>query len=288
MDPLQPLRVHIRFDNIHVTAYYNAGAVPTVPPTYLWTVFFKIDGDTAFLDELYTLQGTATVVGTPGNHGDLGDTEKLGDISVPGTLGEFRTVLRPIPLKKPLPGMSNVAGAIGCVAIFMGQDGTPDDATAAGHDALNKAIQNELNNLIPTLGINKQEPTKDDITGIQQRVGDTVQSTIKNDVSVLQILESGGNEDWQIGSVVFRPSVTDLLNSDPTGFPQQNTFSYGEVYGEAGWWRDNWQLTGIIFANPFDFSLRRFMASQRLNPANGIRASMGAFASVRNWIVNLS
>src|SRR4051812_1199534 len=44
---------------------------------YLWIVFFKFDGDTVVVDNTngFMLKGTATVIGTPGDHGNLGVAE---------------------------------------------------------------------------------------------------------------------------------------------------------------------------------------------------------------------
>ena len=70
---------------------------------YLWTVFFKIDGDTSSVARDFKLQGTATVVTTPGNHGNLPnhDVDAGEDVPVPTAIGNFMTRLKPIPLVEP-------------------------------------------------------------------------------------------------------------------------------------------------------------------------------------------
>ena len=65
---MNTLDVHLKMNNLHC---YDEGDGPGSAEPYLWTVFFKIDGDTAVVNTSFTLQGSATVVGTPGNHGDL-------------------------------------------------------------------------------------------------------------------------------------------------------------------------------------------------------------------------
>jgi hypothetical protein len=54
-------------------------------------VFFKIDGDGVALTDALKLSGSATVVTTPGSHGNLGtsDVDAGDDVSIPSALGEW-------------------------------------------------------------------------------------------------------------------------------------------------------------------------------------------------------
>jgi len=67
---------------------------------------------------------------TPGNHGNLGahDVDPGDDVPIPPALGEFSTVLTPMPVD----GMpdKNVSGVIGCIAILLEEDETPAHAVA--------------------------------------------------------------------------------------------------------------------------------------------------------------
>lgn len=75
---------------------------------YLWTVFFKVDGDTALVNtddpSHVFLQGVPTVVTTPGNHGNRGtsDVDEGDDVGIPAIIGEYRTIMKPIPLTTPV------------------------------------------------------------------------------------------------------------------------------------------------------------------------------------------
>src|SRR5271156_1779729 len=96
-----PIRTHLRVENI-VTHLTSTGTSFINPPIYLWSVFFKIDGTTTHVDLMgitgWKLQGTATVVGTPGNQGDLPGGVLASFFQdettvIPSSLGNFVTNL---------------------------------------------------------------------------------------------------------------------------------------------------------------------------------------------------
>jgi hypothetical protein len=204
---LEPTLVKIKLDNIHCT---DEGDSAGSAEPYLWTVFFKIDGDTTHVDSSLTLQGTATVIGTPGNHGNLGvhDVDAGDDIPIPPALGEFSTMLKPIPVDG-LPG-TTVSGVIGCIVILLEQDETPGHAVARGHEVLNQAVQTALDELIATLSFAHQSPTDEDIKALTDKVGKHVEDAIADGVSVWDWLTAFGNEDDKIGSKVFYASHSDI------------------------------------------------------------------------------
>ena len=98
-----PLRVDINLRNLHCIR----GSETTSSEPYLWTVFFKIDGDSVSIiqgtDFKFHMDGTATVTGTPGNHGNLGtsDVDDGDNVPIPRTLGTFSTLLKPIHFAPP-------------------------------------------------------------------------------------------------------------------------------------------------------------------------------------------
>ncbi|MEU4425534.1 hypothetical protein AB0F81_33345 [Actinoplanes sp. NPDC024001] len=203
---------------------------------YLWTVFFKIDGATASVSRELRLQGRATVVATPGNQGDLPnhDVDDGEIIIVPMALGQYRTRLRPIPLEQPLGEITDVSGVIGMVAVLMEEDNTPASAIAAGHRALNRAVQRALDALIPTLGFGHQEPTDEEIEKMTREIGDTVEAAVRDDVSVWEWLAGLGNMDDKIGSLVVQYSQQELLDANNAGIRFRQRF---HDQGE-------WELTG--------------------------------------------
>lgn len=206
---MDPTPVTIKLSNIHC---YDEGDGPGSAEPYLWTVFFKIDGDTVHVDAALNLQGTATIVLTPGNHGDLGPggIDAGDDIPIPPALGEFSTTLVPIPVDG---SDMTLPGVLGCVVILMEQDSTSDHAVGKGHDALNAAVQDALNTLIPKLNFLHQEPSDDEIKEMTDSVGSAVEDAIGDNVSAWDWIKALGNMDNKIGSAVFYYAQTDIIQA---------------------------------------------------------------------------
>ncbi|MER3442829.1 MAG: hypothetical protein C4333_01365 [Meiothermus sp.] len=170
----------------------------------LWTVFFKIDGDTARVSSALALTGTATVRGAPGSHVNLSghDVEPGEAIAIPSAVGEFNTVLRPIPLEQSL-GVGDVGGVVGCVAVLTEEGNAVGPALARGHAALNKAVRESLDALVLTLNFAHQEPTGAGIEQMKAKVGAAVTRAVENSVSVREWLKGFGNVDDRAGGGVF-------------------------------------------------------------------------------------
>lgn len=289
-----PYRVAFRLSNLNYTIL--AG-----PPllTFLWTVFFKIDGETVVYDPATNhLQGSAIVVGTPGDHGDLGDSENPKEfIQIPPQLGAVRLRLFPYPLKG-FPTIAVADGYVGCVAILVAQHGTPDEAIQAGHLELNSALAAALDITIPELGP-MQPPAGQEKTDIVYFVEEAVKKAISDNTSFWQALGAGFGHDIIIDEYVLLFSNTKAtpLPTAPTGIPLQYTFAIAGKDIPVGLEApvtanpaQTWQLTGLFVADPWDFSLRRDMLYQRLDPSKGVRTPMAAVSvsSVRTWIQKTS
>ena len=209
---------------------------------YLWTVFFKIDGETAFVDSLFSLTGTSTVVGTSGNHGNLPnhDVDPGEVIPIPSELGDFETVLRPIPLQSPIGSTDAVSAVVGCIAVLMEEDGTNNSSVAKGHAALDAAVKQALDELIPTLNLGHDEPTEEELTAMEEKIADAVSSAIEDDVGLWDWISVAGDMDDKVGSAVFHFSQRALVEAGADGIPLSKRW---DDEGE-------WQLTGRIAATP--------------------------------------
>lgn len=237
------LNVELKLDRIRC---HDEGDGPGNAEPYLWTVFFKVDGDTVVVnsDDLGNifLQGPPTVVTTPGNHGNLGtsDVDEGDTINVPAIIGEYRTILKPIPLTVPVLGRTEVGGIIGCIVVLMEEDNTSDSDAARGHERLDSAVRDQLTSLLGTLGITKPEPTEEDISAMSDRIGSAVKSAIQDGVGVVEWLVGFGNMDDQVGSAVFRFSHSTLEQSGGAPIP------FGRRWKREG----DWELFGHIRATP--------------------------------------
>jgi hypothetical protein len=188
--------VNITLRNIHCS---DEGDGPGNAEPYLWTVFFKVDGDTASVQD-DVLQGTAMVVGTPGNHGDLGifgrDVEPGDDVPIPASLGHFFSFVKPIPTDDG----TELPGVVGYIAILLEQDRTPGHAIATGHATLNQAVQEELNALLPTLTLGDLVDLDPILQGVRERVEARVRAAIRSALSTGEAISSFVNRDDTIGT----------------------------------------------------------------------------------------
>jgi hypothetical protein len=241
---MDTLDVNLTLNNLH--CYDEGDGIGSAEP-YLWTVFFKIDGDTTVVNPGFALQGTATVVGTPGNHGNLPnhDVDPGENVPIPAVIGSFSTQLKPIPLQQPFGDFKAVGGVMGAITVLMEQDNTPGRAVAKGHDALNKAVEDSLNALIPTLNFGHQEPTDAEIEAMQQKIGDAVTQAIKDGVSVWDWLKGFGNMDDKIGSEVFRFSHKQLEMNGAGGIDIQKRFKN----------EGDWELQGQVTASAVNIAV---------------------------------
>jgi hypothetical protein len=295
-------RVRITLQNISLAAfdgYKNPIPVPGLP-LYLWTVFFKIDGEIvdgqprAYVDSTLTLQGQATIFPTSGDHGDLsaiGNLQPVTDVvSIPASLGDFRTVLTPIPIQ--IPGLNMTAdGVVGCAAVLMYQDSTPDDAAAQGHNALNSSLQQQLDNLIPTLSAKQQTPSQAQVQALENQISSAVTAAVKNALSGWdKFLTWIGNksQDSAMGSVAYYVSAGELASSPPAGisvtngYPNPTSITIPEF--ESG--SIKVQFNGIITGDPLPLSMKRILTRVGVNRVSAAMAATSGQSggSVTGWI----
>ena len=121
-----------------------------VAEPYLWTAFFRIGGDdvTIVFDgidfetspptPIVHLEGSPLMQFGPGSHGNLGtrDVDAGDTVSIPQTIGQFETRLKPIPIPQSLKDLAALAGQdvpddlpgfVGAVVVLMEEDNVTDD-----------------------------------------------------------------------------------------------------------------------------------------------------------------
>ncbi len=140
---------------------------------FLWTVWFKIDGDRLALSDLR--HSAATVVSTSGSHGDLGPQKNLPagtSITVPPNVGRFGTVLKTVRGLDPLGDTARHSTMFGAIILAWEEDGLTDAAIEAGRRAFVATLQSELDNAIRHL----REP---DQAALATRLREATEAAIK-------------------------------------------------------------------------------------------------------------
>jgi hypothetical protein len=144
-------------------------------------------------------------------------------------------MMKPIPT--PASGIT-VGGMVGCIVILMEEDSTPDDAIEQGHIALNNALQDALDDLIPTLGLSNPSPTDDDIAAIEAAVKVAVEDAIADNVDFWDVIASlfGNLQDDQIGTAKF------IYSHDELDAKAGNSFNISKTWNNEG----SWKLEGNV------------------------------------------
>ncbi len=224
---------------------------------YMWTIFFKIDGTTCRLNDSLMLEGTATVFTTPGSHGNLNNTDvDAGDsIPVPSAIGFNNMILVPMPVPDFVKesGTDDVTAIAGCILVLIEEDNVTDDGAESGHRALNSAVEDALNSLIPTLGVTNQEISDEDINRLIDNVQSRIVDAVKNQQGFFENLWSWLNSDDTIGTKVWKFSGDELLSNNPTALQQRwqkvwQPLPPGHPIGLPGYWvnHGDWELFGSI------------------------------------------
>lgn len=268
-----PLQVEIFLDHIH--CYDEGDGIGSAEP-YLWTIYFKIDGDTVSMGDDQFLHGTATVVTTPGSHGNLGDTDvdEDDDVPVPAALGEFTTTLMPIPIAQSVKdqfGIDDVGGIVGVAVVLMEEDWVTDAGAEAGHQALNQFVEQAINNVIPTLGISNPTVSDDDIKALTKTASDAASDAVSAAQSTWHNVTSWLNGDDQIGSKVF------TFSADDFGADAFEAFS--ERWDNEGDWELFGQASGVPTCPAV--AIATVLESQKLLDKAQVRSVMDAARAFR-------
>ena len=244
--------VRIQLERIHC---YDEGDSAGAAEPYLWAVFFKIDGTTAFVDETFTLQGTAQTFSSLGNHKNLNDpsVDAGDDVAIPQQFG-FGADFIPIPLRTPVLGVTEIPWVIGCVVVLLEEDNTPGSAVEHGRAQLRIEVQDAIDRLIPTLNINHQSPTPEEFDAIADTISARVTAAVADHVGGLSWLGGFGNMDDQIGNEIFLFTQDDFLSSGPEPIVfSKRWHNHGdwEIFGRT-WidWSEWRNLGGILTAAP--------------------------------------
>jgi hypothetical protein len=243
-----PLPTSVKLSSIHCRD--EADGIGDAEP-YLWTIFFKIDGETIKQPPgLPVLTGDAVFRFGPGSHGNLGTKSvDAGDtVQIPPAIGEWHTQLQPIIITKQDGTTISVPGIVGAVAVLMEEDNVSDSGAEQGHQKLNSFVQTEINdfihgiNLLEFIGVDHPEDKLAElIEAMKKKIQDgsaaVVSKAIQDAQGFLSNLWSGLNKDDKIGSVAYTFSQQDIVQHRYSIALNQRWRSEGD-----------WELFGVISA----------------------------------------
>jgi hypothetical protein len=231
------LRVWMKLDHIHC---YDEGDGWGSAEPYLWTIFFKVDGESVFVIDALRLSGNAVVRSTPGSHGNLGvdDVDAGDDFPVPAVLGEWNPFLSPIPVPDSIrPFVDDVGGIVGVACVLMEADNVTDDGAEAGHQALNGAVRSAMDEVIATRSFTNPDIDSAEIDQYMSDIQSRVQDAVEGEQNLFENLWSFLNPDDTIGFRVFYFKHDELAAGATIPFSQR--------------WRNegDWELFGHISAS---------------------------------------
>jgi hypothetical protein len=121
---------------------------------YLWTIYFKIDGQTIHQNGL-KLDSDAVFFFGPGSHGNLGVNGVSGGstVNIPALIGEWSSKLSPITIMDFNNNPHNIPGIAGVAAVLMEEDNVTDGGAESGHQALNNFLQTSINDFIHNISL---------------------------------------------------------------------------------------------------------------------------------------
>jgi len=250
----------VTIDIATVKATRNGGVGPAEP--YLLTVFFKVDGETTKIihrrDGKLALSGDPLVRRTDSRHGNLPPIRDGQTVAVPDKVGRTTFALQPIPLPGAL-GEAVVGGAsgiAGVVYVLAEADNSPDDAIAAGYDALVDQLTVELRSLVRSVVVDPVAPGASPFTmseAVKERITERITAKVKQAVKAasgpFQRFAQLLNKDDIIGNDVLLFTESGLLADRA---PSDSRRFRGA--GVRGDWTLAWSAAATV---PPDFGRRR-------------------------------
>jgi len=204
------IKVNLELDRVYV---HDEGDGWGNAEPYLWTVFFKVDGEGIAVTESLSLSGSPVLHNTPGSHGNLGttDADEGDNITIPAMIGEWQTLLKPIPTPSSLSALvEDVSGVVGVLAVLMEEDNVSDAGSNAGHEALNKTVAAAIQQIVDTRTFSNPSVSEAEIDDFTNDVQTAVKDAIVSQQNFFENLWSWINPDDTIGVKVWLWKHDDL------------------------------------------------------------------------------
>lgn len=218
---------------------HDEGDGPGSAEPYLWAVFFAVGGSTITVSPSLALVGEAITQFTPGSHGNLvnTDVDDGEDIPIPPSIGEWQTVLKPIPVPDSLSDVvDDVGGVAGVVVVLMEEDNVSDDGAEAGHEAFNDAVRAAINQVVATRTVSNQDISDEELAAFEKQVASAVEDAVASQQNVFENVWSWLNADDTIGFKAFIFPHDDLA--------EQGTIEFSHRWRSEG----DWELSGAVTA----------------------------------------
>lgn len=244
---------------------------------YLWTIFFKIDGNTVKQNDVM-LSGQAQFHFGFGSHGNLLNTDvSNGEIvPIPYNVGEWSTTLTPIIID--FFGQTfEIPGVVGVLVVLMEEDNVSDSGAEAGHIALNNKVRDEINQFISNLSLIELAGNNDPIDALNDKVQELianikkdisgiVKTAIKSNQSFLENFWSFWDRDDKIGDIVWNFNANEIKANN-------NTIVLNERDAFTTFWKPQSPF-GVpqqeILAN--DWEINGEISASEICPANAVNS----------------
>ena len=147
---------------------------------YLWTIFLKIDGSTITIGKAFRLEGTASFHFTEGSHGNLGilDLSSSKTIQIPPAIGFWQSDLQPLMVPYFEQGAS---ASLIAIAVLMEQNNLSYEGAEAAHEALNKAIEEAINQ-----SLSEFDPKEIDLQNLDESIKEYFEKSIEKKVADIE------------------------------------------------------------------------------------------------------
>lgn len=254
---------------------------------YLWTAFFKVDGDNFAVEAGAGLIGSPIIISSHGDHGNLDNTDVDAgdDVAIPEDIGRWTTKMKPIPVNdaglRALLKEDDLPAIAGVVVSAMEEDGWPDSLATTGYaafvDAVQLAVVKVAASFQHALAAPTPEQIKEQIAVVKASAAASVHAAVKDAMSGWQLIWYGtfGNNDDNIGTEAFTTTTDELLATPAIEILRRWS---GDESGDG-----DWELRGIFRGFPqIDCNLESLLAggaqhSQRGQETGSVLDAMRAF-----------
>lgn len=199
---------------------------------YMWTVYFKLDGDNLKLNDKLMLDGKGEIRTTPNSHYNLGVRKVKGGqtINVPDRIGKYKTIMKPIPVLEGLEAFlpNGVGGIIGVVMVLLEKDHVSHKGAEAGHRALNDGVREAMDDLVKTRTFNNPSVSEEEINMFEKDIVAETEKAIIKKQDLIQNLWAGLNRDDIIGTKVFYFTHEEVQEKGNINFSERFKNKHGD------------------------------------------------------------